>query len=61
VFSLNDGMICLKYRVIILSENYWLLLSLGTFILLTYTIQLITDKRGIVAVLRNTQYLLDKI
>jgi hypothetical protein len=60
VSLLNDGMICLKYRVIILSENYWLLLPVGTFILLRYAIQLTTDIRGRVAALRNTQYLLDK-
>ena len=54
-------MICLKYRVIILSENYLLPLPVGTFILLTYAIQLTTDTRGRVAALRDTQYLLEKI
>lgn len=61
VSSLNAAMTCLKYRVIILSENFWLPPPVGTFIFLTYAIQLTTDTRGRVAPLRDTQYLLDKI
>jgi len=42
VSSLNVGMKCLKYRAIILSENYLLPLTVGKFILLMCAIQLTT-------------------